>query len=174
MEPWCSLARMALWTEAVEICSGSRKSGYSCRAGRRLRSLARLQQESFNREPSILLANRNLIKLNEKLSGCSDVQDRPKLVFENSTNARQQRSSGVTSPRNPRGNIRQRRQRDIVSGDEHSQFRPGTTSENGVTMPAWIILQFIEITGAEPHWLLTGEGERSRIRAAQSSRHVSQ
>jgi hypothetical protein len=46
--------------------------------------------------------------------------------------------------------------------------------ENGVTMPAWIILRFIEITAVEPHWLLTGEGERYRIRAAQSARHVSQ
>ena len=35
--------------------------------------------------------------------------------------------------------------------------------ENGVTIPAWIILQFIEITGVEPHWLLTGEGERTVI-----------
>jgi hypothetical protein len=34
--------------------------------------------------------------------------------------------------------------------------------ENGITIPAWIILQFIEITGVEAHWLLTGEGERYR------------
>jgi hypothetical protein len=39
--------------------------------------------------------------------------------------------------------------------------------ENGVTIPGRAILQFIEITGAEPHWLLTGEGERYRDRPAK-------
>ena len=34
--------------------------------------------------------------------------------------------------------------------------------ECGVTILARVILQFIEVTGAEPHWLLTGEGERYR------------
>jgi len=32
--------------------------------------------------------------------------------------------------------------------------------EAGVTVPAPILLQFIEICQASPHWLLTGEGER--------------
>jgi hypothetical protein len=32
--------------------------------------------------------------------------------------------------------------------------------EAGVTMPAEILLAFIEATGVRPHWLLTGEGER--------------
>ena len=31
--------------------------------------------------------------------------------------------------------------------------------EAGVTIPATVILWFIEISGASPHWLLTGEGE---------------
>lgn len=31
--------------------------------------------------------------------------------------------------------------------------------EEGVAMPATVLLRFIEITGASPHWLLTGEGE---------------
>jgi transcriptional regulator with XRE-family HTH domain len=30
--------------------------------------------------------------------------------------------------------------------------------ERGVTMPAVVLLQFIELTGAAPRWLLTGEG----------------
>jgi hypothetical protein len=30
--------------------------------------------------------------------------------------------------------------------------------EAGVTMPAPVLLRFIEVTGANPHWLLTGEG----------------
>jgi len=41
--------------------------------------------------------------------------------------------------------------------------------ENGVTIPAWIILQFIEITGVEPHWLMTGNGERYRVGSAKSA-----
>jgi hypothetical protein len=32
--------------------------------------------------------------------------------------------------------------------------------ERGVMMPADILLEFIDLTGADPHWLLTGEGER--------------
>jgi hypothetical protein len=32
--------------------------------------------------------------------------------------------------------------------------------EAGVTMPAQILLGFIAATGADPHWLLTGQGER--------------
>jgi hypothetical protein len=32
--------------------------------------------------------------------------------------------------------------------------------ENGVIIPAPVILGFIELTGADPHWLLTGRGER--------------
>ena len=32
--------------------------------------------------------------------------------------------------------------------------------ELGITVPAPILLAFIEATTASPHWLLTGEGER--------------
>jgi hypothetical protein len=32
--------------------------------------------------------------------------------------------------------------------------------EMGVTMPAHIMLEFLDITGTNPRWLLTGEGER--------------
>jgi hypothetical protein len=39
--------------------------------------------------------------------------------------------------------------------------------ESGVTILARVILQFIEVTGADPHWLLTGEGERYRDRPAK-------
>ena len=31
--------------------------------------------------------------------------------------------------------------------------------EAGCTMPATVLLELIELTGAHPHWLLTGEGE---------------
>ncbi len=34
--------------------------------------------------------------------------------------------------------------------------------EMGVTMPAQVLLLFLEVTGAEPRWLLRGKGERFR------------
>lgn len=34
--------------------------------------------------------------------------------------------------------------------------------EIGVTVPAAVLLRFLEMTGVEPHWLLTGEGPRYR------------
>ena len=45
--------------------------------------------------------------------------------------------------------------------------------ENGVMMPAWILLQFIQITGVEPGWLLTGKGDRYRVPPAKSIRGAS-
>ncbi len=36
--------------------------------------------------------------------------------------------------------------------------------EHGVTMPADVVLRFLDLTGADPHWLVTGEGERLSIR----------
>ena len=45
--------------------------------------------------------------------------------------------------------------------------------ENGVMIPACIILQFIELTGVEPRWLLTGDGDRFRIPTAESRRRTS-
>jgi hypothetical protein len=32
--------------------------------------------------------------------------------------------------------------------------------ESGVVMPATVILRFIDVTGANPSWLLTGQGNR--------------
>jgi hypothetical protein len=34
--------------------------------------------------------------------------------------------------------------------------------ENGAMIPGQILLRFLEITDVQPHWLLTGEGERYR------------
>jgi hypothetical protein len=39
-------------------------------------------------------------------------------------------------------------------------FRTWLNYEDGVTIPGEILLQFLEITGAEPRWLLRGEGLR--------------
>jgi hypothetical protein len=36
--------------------------------------------------------------------------------------------------------------------------RTWSNYEAGVTIPALVILRFIEVCGASPHWLLTGEG----------------
>ncbi len=37
--------------------------------------------------------------------------------------------------------------------------------ECGVTMPAVLMLKFIEVTGTNPHWLHTGEGDWCSARA---------
>jgi hypothetical protein len=39
-------------------------------------------------------------------------------------------------------------------------FRTWLNYEAGVTIPGLVILRFIELTGACPRWLLTGEGPR--------------
>ena len=41
-------------------------------------------------------------------------------------------------------------------------FRTLFNYEAGCTIPAMSILKFIEVTDANPHWLLTGEGPRYR------------
>jgi hypothetical protein len=42
----------------------------------------------------------------------------------------------------------------------HVPFRTWCSYEMGSTIPAEVILKFIEHTSASPHWLITGEGER--------------
>ena len=44
-------------------------------------------------------------------------------------------------------------------------YRTWTNYESGCTIPAQVILRFIEITRADPHWLLTGEGEKYLARS---------
>jgi hypothetical protein len=41
--------------------------------------------------------------------------------------------------------------------------------EAGRSMPAEVILRFITVTGADPHWLLTGEGPKYASRDAGAS-----
>jgi len=54
----------------------------------------------------------------------------------------------------------------------HLPVRTWLNYEAGCTIPAQVILDFIEITAAHPHWLLTGDGDkfvagfRGRSRAA--------
>lgn len=42
----------------------------------------------------------------------------------------------------------------------HVPFRTWVNYENGCTIPAQVILRFIEVTQAHPHWLLNGDGEK--------------
>jgi hypothetical protein len=39
-------------------------------------------------------------------------------------------------------------------------FRIWCDYEHGAAIPADVMLRFLEHTGADPHWLLTGEGRR--------------
>ena len=41
-------------------------------------------------------------------------------------------------------------------------FRVWVEYEQGLTIPAMTILRFMELTNADPHWLLTGEGPHYR------------
>jgi hypothetical protein len=41
-------------------------------------------------------------------------------------------------------------------------FRTWMNYESGVTVPGLVVLRFIEVTGACPHWLLTGEPPQYR------------
>jgi transcriptional regulator with XRE-family HTH domain len=43
-------------------------------------------------------------------------------------------------------------------------FRTLHRYETGRTIPAQRILRFIEVTGVDPHWLLTGAGDQFRDR----------
>ncbi len=41
--------------------------------------------------------------------------------------------------------------------------------EAGVNIPGLVLLRFIDATGFEPHWLLTGEGRRDRVGSGEPS-----
>jgi len=45
--------------------------------------------------------------------------------------------------------------------------------ERGVTIPAWVLLRFLDLTGADPHWLLTGEGGRYLGGSMRTAPHAS-
>ncbi len=48
----------------------------------------------------------------------------------------------------------------VLARELRLPFRTWRAYETGTTIPAEIILRFIEETDANPHWLLTGEGSR--------------
>jgi transcriptional regulator with XRE-family HTH domain len=46
----------------------------------------------------------------------------------------------------------------LLAGALGISARTWANYEFGVTIPALVLLRFIDATGVEPHWLLTGEG----------------
>jgi hypothetical protein len=49
---------------------------------------------------------------------------------------------------------------EVLAEDLRLPLRTWQNYEAGCTIPATVLLEFIEMTGAHPHWLLTGEGDR--------------
>ena len=63
--------------------------------------------------------------------------------------------------------------REELHGEDGVQFvaaelglpiRTWLNYEAGVSVPGTVMLRFLELTGASPHWLLTGQGEKLRAR----------
>lgn len=50
----------------------------------------------------------------------------------------------------------------LLAGSLDLPYRTWHHYENGCTIPAQTLLRFIEVTDVNPHWLLTGQGERYR------------
>jgi hypothetical protein len=48
--------------------------------------------------------------------------------------------------------------------------RTWTNYERGVTVPGVILLEFLELTGVEPPWLLRGAGEKYRMATPRARR----
>ncbi len=48
----------------------------------------------------------------------------------------------------------------LLAGVLGIPFRTILNYEDGSTIPGLVILRFIEVTNADYHWLLTGEGEK--------------
>jgi hypothetical protein len=50
----------------------------------------------------------------------------------------------------------------LLAQSLHIPYREWLSYETGGMIPAQVLLQFIELTQAHPHWLLTGDGEKYR------------
>jgi hypothetical protein len=48
----------------------------------------------------------------------------------------------------------------MLAEDLNLRARTWVNYESGVIIPATVILRFLEVTGANPAWLLTGDGTR--------------
>ena len=51
----------------------------------------------------------------------------------------------------------------VLAGKLRLPFRTWSNYELGVTMPGEVLLEFLELTGVEPLWLLRGIGEKYRV-----------
>ena len=76
---------------------------------------------------------------------------------------------GPSSPGDPDRSVRRQRRSPARRG-LGIPFRTWHNYEIGCTIPAHTILRLIEVTGAHPHWLLTGKGERFLDRGARTGR----
>jgi hypothetical protein len=52
----------------------------------------------------------------------------------------------------------------LLAGVLDVPLRTWENYEAGVTIPGWILLRFMDVTGVDPRWLLTGEGDKYRPR----------
>ncbi len=50
----------------------------------------------------------------------------------------------------------------LLAAAMHLPTQTWLNFEAGCTIPAQVILRFIDLTSANPHWLLTGSGEKYR------------
>ena len=50
----------------------------------------------------------------------------------------------------------------LLAEDLRIPTRTWVRYESGVSIPGLVLLRFIELTGVEPRWLLTGDGPRYR------------
>jgi hypothetical protein len=61
----------------------------------------------------------------------------------------------------------------ILARDLGLPARTWMNYESGVMIPATVILRFIDLTGVNAHWLLTGQGDpMPRLRAGRTTRRV--
>jgi hypothetical protein len=54
----------------------------------------------------------------------------------------------------------------LLAEDLELPARTWLNYESGVVIPATVILRFIDLTGVDPRWLLTGKGDPMRPRPA--------
>jgi hypothetical protein len=53
----------------------------------------------------------------------------------------------------------------------HVPERTWRNYEGGVTVPGHVLLRFLDLTSAEPRWLLTGQGPRYRAGSTAETPH---
>jgi hypothetical protein len=59
----------------------------------------------------------------------------------------------------------------VLAGALNLPARTWMNYERGVTIPGDVLLQFLDVTGTDPHWLLTGDGDRTTAKASNAHWH---